>query len=64
MRFNQSVIYDNLVILREGSLKYEVSRHVIEDVSLLKIYRLEGGKSIHFWKVFCTVFSKIPKSLP
>ena len=33
-------------------------------ISLLKNYRSEGGKSIHFWKALCTAFSKIPKSLP
>ena len=37
---------------------------VLKIVSLLKNYRSEWGKSIHFWKALCTGFSKIPKSLP
>ena len=32
-------------------------------VSLLKNYKSEGGKSIHFWKGLCTDFSKILKSI-
>ena len=33
-------------------------------VSLLKDFKSEGGKIIHFWKALYTGFSEIPKSLP